>query len=86
MSLLRRDPSGIVSAVWAWGPTVAPSRRGRRRATDTRVTTRSRGVDDSTILCLPRAAPATSSGAGPDGVTGASRCPAGGHLPAPVRP
>ena len=55
----RRTARGSASRPHGGGPTVAPGRRGRRPGTDTRVTTGLRGVDDPTILCLPRAAQAT---------------------------
>ena len=62
----------VPHAVRAEGITVAPGWRGRNPGTETRVTRR--GVDANDPLS--RATGSHSSGAGPGGVTGASRRPA----------
>lgn len=59
--LRRRAARGSAHRPPGGGTTVAPGRRGRNPGTETRVTTRSRGVDDPTIFRLERAAQATSS-------------------------
>lgn len=58
--LRRRTARGSEHRPHGGGTTVAPGRRGRNPGTETRVTTRSRGVDAPTIFRLERAAQATS--------------------------
>lgn len=57
--LRRRTGCGSAHRPHGGGTTVAPGRRGRNPGTETRVTTRSRGVDDPTTFRLERAAQAT---------------------------